>query len=174
MLELRARTGSARAIAFESRCDTEVVLHAFLEWDVEAFARLRGMFAAAFWTESRRRLVLVRDRMGIKPLYYRAPRRRSVLRLGAEGDSAASGNRAAHRYRAALDRYLSLNYVPGPHTLVEGIEKLAARALAGMARRRGVDAALLAARVSSRFADGSGIGEGRNWTGCCAAPSAST
>jgi asparagine synthase (glutamine-hydrolysing) len=55
---------------FQGHCDTETLLHAFLEWDTGAFAKLRGMFAAAFWTQSRRRLVLVRDRMGIKPLYF--------------------------------------------------------------------------------------------------------
>ncbi len=52
-----------------SHCDTETVLHAFLQWDTDAFARLRGMFAVALWTTSTRRLVLARDRMGIKPLY---------------------------------------------------------------------------------------------------------
>src|SRR5215831_12217974 len=55
---------------FRSRCDTETVLRAFLEWDTECFTRMRGMFAVALWSESRRRLVLARDRMGIKPLYY--------------------------------------------------------------------------------------------------------
>ena len=54
---------------FHSQCDTETLLQAFLEWDTDAFRRLRGMFAAAFWSQSRQRLVLVRDRMGIKPLY---------------------------------------------------------------------------------------------------------
>ena len=53
----------ARGRRFRTQCDTETLLEAFLEWDVEAFRRLRGMFAAAFWTESRRRLVLVRDRV---------------------------------------------------------------------------------------------------------------
>src|ERR1051325_1299423 len=55
---------------FRSNCDTETVLRAFLEWDTDCFARMRGMFAAALWTESRKRLVAARDRMGIKPLYY--------------------------------------------------------------------------------------------------------
>ncbi|HNY38876.1 MAG TPA: asparagine synthetase B, partial [Bryobacteraceae bacterium] len=54
---------------FETRCDTEVVLKGFVEWDMACFSRLRGMFAIAIWTESTKRLVLVRDRMGIKPLY---------------------------------------------------------------------------------------------------------
>src|SRR6202049_4372798 len=55
---------------FRSNCDTETVLRAFLEWDTACFSRMRGMFAVALWTESLKRLVLVRDRMGIKPLYY--------------------------------------------------------------------------------------------------------
>ena len=55
---------------FHSRCDTEVVLRSFLEWDTAAFAKLRGMFGFALWQQQQRRLILVRDRMGIKPLYY--------------------------------------------------------------------------------------------------------
>src|SRR5215471_3928827 len=68
-LEVRAELESM-GHRFRTRCDTETVLHAFLEWDTACFARFRGMFAVAFWTESRQRLVLARDRMGIKPLYY--------------------------------------------------------------------------------------------------------
>src|SRR5258708_4359127 len=49
---------------FHSHCDTETLLHAFLEWDTRCFARFRGMFAVALWTESSQRLVLARDRMG--------------------------------------------------------------------------------------------------------------
>ena len=67
-LEIR-RELEGRGHRFRSHCDTETVLRAFLEWDTACFDRLRGMFAAALWTESRRRLVLARDRMGIKPLY---------------------------------------------------------------------------------------------------------
>ncbi len=55
---------------FRTHCDTEVLLEAFREWDTDCFSRLRGMFAVALWSESRKRLVLARDRMGIKPLYY--------------------------------------------------------------------------------------------------------
>jgi len=55
---------------FRSNCDTEVALRAFVQWDVHCFQRFRGMFAAAFWQERGRRLILVRDRLGIKPLYY--------------------------------------------------------------------------------------------------------
>ena len=109
---------------FQTHCDTEVVLHAFLEWDVEAFARLRGMFGAAFWNEARNRLVLVRDRMGIKPLYYSL--RKSDLYFGSEMKSILLHPEIPrHINPAALDRYLALNYIPGTETMVEGIEKLA-------------------------------------------------
>ncbi len=94
--ELRQELSSAGHV-FRSRCDTETFLRAFLQWDVEAFKKVRGMFAAGFWTESQRRLVLVRDRLGIKPLYY--ARRAGNLYFGSElkGDPAPSGVRSPHR-----------------------------------------------------------------------------
>jgi asparagine synthase (glutamine-hydrolysing) len=108
---------------FRSRCDTETVLNAFLEWDLDAFAKMRGMFAAALWTQSQRRLVLVRDRLGIKPLYYR--RRGNDLYFGSELKAILLHPEMERRLNSAgLDHYLSLNYVPGPHTMVEGVEKL--------------------------------------------------
>jgi asparagine synthase (glutamine-hydrolysing) len=112
-----------RGHSFDSRCDTETLLRAFLEWDVDAFSRLRGMFAAALWTESQRRLVLVRDRLGIKPLYF--ARRGSNLYFGSELKTILLHPEIERRIDPeALDHYLSLNYVPGPRTLVEGVEKL--------------------------------------------------
>jgi asparagine synthase (glutamine-hydrolysing) len=108
---------------FHTQCDTETLLHAFLEWDAGAFARLRGMFAAAFWVESQRRLVLLRDRLGIKPLYY--ARRRGDVYFGSEIKTILAHPWFEPRLNVGgLHRYLSLNYVPGPDTLVEGIEKL--------------------------------------------------
>src|ERR1039458_2602276 len=68
-LEIRAEL-EGLGHRFHSNCDTETVLRAYLEWDTACFSRMRGMFAVALWTESEKRLVLVRDRMGIKPLYY--------------------------------------------------------------------------------------------------------
>ena len=108
---------------FHSRCDTETVLHAFLEWDIEAFRRFRGMFAAAFWTQSEKRLVLARDHMGIKPLYF--ARRRENIYFGSELKAILLHPEIDRSIDlAGLADYLSLNYVPGPRTLVEGIEKL--------------------------------------------------
>ena len=108
---------------FRSLSDTEVILAAFLEWDLECFARLRGMFAIALWTESRRRLVLARDRMGIKPLYV--SRRGRDLYFASELKAIFVHPEVERNLDpAALDCFLSLNYVPAPYTMVSGIEKL--------------------------------------------------
>jgi len=108
---------------FRSHCDTETVLRAFVEWDTDCFARLRGMFALAIWTKSTGRLVLARDRMGIKPLYI--ARYGEDLFFGSELKAILIHPEIERRLSmAGLDCYLSLNYVPCPWTLVDGIEKL--------------------------------------------------
>jgi len=121
-LELR-RELERRGHKFHTHCDTETVLNAFLEWDTDCFARLRGMFAVAIWSERQRRLVLARDRIGIKPLYI--ARRGEDLYFGSEL-KAILIHPEIERWLSldGLDCYLSLNYVPAPWTLVEGIEKL--------------------------------------------------
>ncbi|MDQ6705325.1 MAG: asparagine synthase (glutamine-hydrolyzing) [Acidobacteriota bacterium] len=108
---------------FRSQCDTEVLLQAFLQWDTRCFERLRGMFAAAIWSQSQKRLILARDRVGIKPLY--TYRRGRDIYFGSEL-KAILENPQIPRYLnlEALQDYLSLNFVPGPRTLIEGIEKL--------------------------------------------------
>jgi asparagine synthase (glutamine-hydrolysing) len=109
---------------FESHCDTEVALRAFAQWDVDCFARFRGMFAAAFWREYEDRLVLVRDRLGIKPLYYKV--QDGNLHFGSELKALFAHPDIPRRIsQKALSYYLSLNYVPTPYTLVDGIVKLA-------------------------------------------------
>ena len=122
-LELRQEL-EQKGHVFASRCDTETLLHAFLEWDTAAFAKLRGMFAAAFWSQSQQRLVLVRDRMGIKPLYI--AERHGELYFGSEVKTILAHPAIDRRLSpAGLHHFLSMNYVPQPATLVEGIEKLA-------------------------------------------------
>ena len=120
--ELRAEL-KALGHRFFTRSDTEVVLRAFLEWDTDCFRRLRGMFGLALWCESRRRLVLARDRVGIKPLYF--------YRQGH--DICFSSELKGILCHSDIDRtlgldglncYLRVNYVPAPFTLVRGIEKL--------------------------------------------------
>lgn len=122
-LELRAELESL-GHRFESHSDTETVLRAFLEWDKGCFTRLRGMFAVALWSKSRKRIVLARDRMGIKPLYI--TRQDEDLFFGSELKALFVHPEIDRRLSlAGLDCYFALNYIPSPWTLVEGVEKLA-------------------------------------------------
>jgi asparagine synthase (glutamine-hydrolysing) len=108
---------------FHTHCDTETVLHAFLEWDTDCFRRMRGMFGVALWKKSQRRLVLARDRMGIKPLYL--AHHGEDLIFGSELKALLIHPEIDRRLcMEGLDCYLSLNYVPCPWTLVEGVVKL--------------------------------------------------
>ena len=108
---------------FESHSDTETVLRAFLQWDKDCFKKLRGMFAVALWSKSRKRIVLARDRMGIKPLYI--SRQGEDLFFGSELKAIFVHPEIERTLNLhGLDCYLSLNYVPCPWTLVAGIEKL--------------------------------------------------
>lgn len=108
---------------FRSRSDTEVVLRAFLQWDTGCFAKLRGMFGLALWSQSRKRLVLARDRMGIKPLYV--SHQEGAIAFGSEMKALFEHPEIDRNIDLdGLNCYLSLNYVPAPYTLVEGIEKL--------------------------------------------------
>ncbi|MGC8548307.1 MAG: asparagine synthase (glutamine-hydrolyzing) [Acidobacteriaceae bacterium] len=108
---------------FESTCDTETLLHAFLEWDTDCFARLRGMFGVALWQQKQRRLVLARDRVGIKPLYI-ARQGEDVLFASELKGILIHPEFERRLSLQGLDCYLSMNYVPSPWTLVEGVEKL--------------------------------------------------
>jgi asparagine synthase (glutamine-hydrolysing) len=120
--ELRSELEAA-GMRFSTHSDTEVVLQAYLKWGTNCFRRLNGMFAVALWCTGEKRLVLARDRMGIKPLYIH--RRGNDLIFGSELKSIFAHPEVErvldHR---ALRYFLSLNYVPCPHTLVKGIEKL--------------------------------------------------
>ncbi len=121
-LVLRAEL-EKRGHRFESHSDTETVLRAFLEWDTECFSRLRGMFAVALWSKSRKRIVLARDRMGIKPLYV--ARQGEDIFFGSELKALFIHPEIDRNLSLeGLDCYLALNYIPGPWTMVDGIEKL--------------------------------------------------
>lgn len=121
-LELRVQL-EQHGHKFHSHSDTETVLHAFQEWDTGCLPLLRGMFAIAFWSESRGRLILARDRMGIKPLYWSRVGQEVVF--GSEMKVLFAHPEISRRLDLrGLDCYLAMNYVPCPGTLVEGIEKL--------------------------------------------------
>jgi asparagine synthase (glutamine-hydrolysing) len=112
-----------RGHQFHSECDTEVVLHAFTEWDTGCFSRLRGMFAVALLSRSEGRLILARDRMGIKPLYF--CQRGQNIYFGSEIKAILEHDEVSRVLDlAALQEYLSLNYVGSDRTLLSGIQKL--------------------------------------------------
>ncbi len=121
-LEVR-RELEALGRRFVSHCDTETVLQAFIAWDTDCFERLRGMFAVAIWTESRRRLVLARDRLGIKPLYL-AEKGDDLLFASELKGILIHPEIERQLSLEGLDCYLSMNYVPSPWTLIDGIKKL--------------------------------------------------
>jgi len=113
----------AEGFRFRSHCDTEVVLQAFRRWGSACFSRFRGMFAIAVWVQSEQRLILARDRMGIKPLYYCL--QDGEIYFGSELKCIFAHPAVRRRIcLQGLNCYLSLNYVPGPYTLVEGVAKL--------------------------------------------------
>jgi asparagine synthase (glutamine-hydrolysing) len=121
-LELRAELESL-GHRFSSHSDTETVLKAFVHWDTGALSRLRGMFAFAIWNKPQKRLVLARDRMGIKPLYYAS--RGEDLYFGSELKSIFVHPEIPRCLSLeGLDCYLALNYVPCPWTLIDGIVKV--------------------------------------------------
>jgi asparagine synthase (glutamine-hydrolysing) len=114
---------AADGFVFATNCDTEVVLHAFRRWGSDCFSRFRGMFAIAIWVQSKKRLILARDRMGIKPLYYCL--QEDEIYFGSELKCIlAHPDVSRDICIEGLNCFLSLNYVPGPSTLVEGISKL--------------------------------------------------
>jgi asparagine synthase (glutamine-hydrolysing) len=104
--------------------DTEVILHAFEAWGIDCVHRFRGMFAFALWDDRRRELWLVRDRIGIKPLYYSVYEGRFAF--GSEIKALLEDpDRARAVDEEALFHYLSFLTTPGPQTLFDGIKKLA-------------------------------------------------
>jgi asparagine synthase (glutamine-hydrolysing) len=110
---------------FSSGADTEVILHGYEEWGEAIVPRLRGMFAFAIWDSNRKVLFAARDRLGIKPFHwYESP---YGLVFGSE-IKAILEHPDVHRAldHEALDAYLSLLYVPAPHTIWKNLHKLPA------------------------------------------------
>jgi len=108
---------------FATRCDTEVILHAYEQWGASCLDRMNGMFAFALWDSRARRLFLARDRLGIKPLFVvKSPGRlvfaselQALLPALAESPSLDP---------FGLSSYFLAQYVPAPRTIFRGVEKL--------------------------------------------------
>ncbi len=114
-----------RGHQFLTSCDTEVIVHGYKEWGMDVLNRLNGMFGLAVWDVEKRRLLLARDAMGIKPLYYQIENGRLMFGSEVRPILAATGERPEVDI-AALNLFLRYRYTPAPLTLFEGISKLAA------------------------------------------------
>jgi len=103
--------------------DTEVILHAFEQWGIECLQKFRGMFAIALWDAKKRELWLIRDRIGIKPLYYSVHHGRVTFASEIKALlQDPEQNRALDE--AAFFHYLSFLTTPAPQTLFAGIRKV--------------------------------------------------
>jgi asparagine synthase (glutamine-hydrolysing) len=113
----------AKGHHFATRSDTETIVHLYEECGEECFARLRGMFAIALWDAPRRRLLLARDRVGKKPLYYASDHQRVLF--GSELKALlAAGGVSKDIDREGLSDYFSLGYIPAPKTIFRAVRKL--------------------------------------------------
>jgi asparagine synthase (glutamine-hydrolysing) len=135
--ELRSEIGNEFG-PWRSNTDTEVVLRAYRKWGVDAFTRLRGMFALALWDSSASELILVRDPLGIKPLYYSfevagenvAPKTdeqyqiKSLIFASELRALLATGRVSRNLNRAGVNSYLEFGSAQSPLTLIENVWSL--------------------------------------------------
>lgn len=114
----------SRGHCFYTTSDTEVIVHLYEEHGADFVEHLRGMFAIALWDAKSRRLVLARDRLGIKPLYFWSQGGRVVFGSELKCLLQAPGPKPTINLQA-VNHYLSLGYVPDPETIFAGVRKLA-------------------------------------------------
>jgi asparagine synthase (glutamine-hydrolysing) len=121
-MELRSRL-LKRGHVFRTRCDTEVIVHLYEEHGPRCVDHLRGMFAFAIWDEKVQRLLLVRDRVGIKPLYYYQSK--DSLVFASEVKALLTMPDVPRRLdEAVIDTLWTHRFLPGSETLLQGIRKL--------------------------------------------------
>ncbi len=111
--------------SFKSTGDTEVLVEAWSRWGLAALPKFKGMFAFAIWDRQEETLWLVRDRLGVKPLYY--SEQSNCLLFGSEIRSLlASGLVKKELNTDALAGFFRYQSVPGPHTIIQGVQELKA------------------------------------------------
>lgn len=113
----------AKGHVFKTRTDTEVIVHLYEEFGSDCVQKLRGMFAFAIWDEKSKTTFIARDRVGIKPLYYRLSEDSLIF---ASEIKAILADPSVTRKIApdVIDRFLTFLYLPGAQTLLKGIQKL--------------------------------------------------
>ncbi|HTE90832.1 MAG TPA: asparagine synthase (glutamine-hydrolyzing) [Terriglobales bacterium] len=113
-----------RGHVFQTRSDTEVIIHGYKEWGTEVLDHLNGMFGLAIWDVAKKRLVVARDALGIKLIYYRVTN--GQLTFGSEiRPVLAADDSKTDVDPAALNLFLRFRYTPSPLTIFQGIRKLA-------------------------------------------------
>ena len=121
--ELRAEL-EKRGYQFRTNSDTEVIVHGYKEWGTEVLNHLNGMFGLAIWDVKKKRVVVARDAMGIKLIYYRIAH--GELTFGSEiRPILAAGNSKQEVDPVALNLFLRFRYTPSPLTIFQDIRKLA-------------------------------------------------
>jgi asparagine synthase (glutamine-hydrolysing) len=113
----------ARGHHYSTHSDTETVIHLFEEYGADCVQHLRGMFAFAIWNRNTKTLFIARDRLGIKPLYYKLTPERLLFGSEIKALLAHGGIRPAFN-RAALPEYLAFGYLSGEESFYDGILKL--------------------------------------------------
>jgi asparagine synthase (glutamine-hydrolysing) len=114
----------SRGHRFRTKSDTEVIVHGYRQWGTDVFDRLNGMFGVAIWDARTQRLVLARDAMGIKLIYYAI--QDDTLWFGSEIRPVVAGMpKPPDVDPVALNLFLRYRYTPSPLTIFKGIEKLA-------------------------------------------------
>jgi asparagine synthase (glutamine-hydrolysing) len=109
---------------FRTDCDTEVIVHGYKQWGKKLFNRLNGMFGLAIWDVDRQRLVVARDAMGIKLIYYRLAD--GKLKFASEIRAILAAEESQTEVDPlALNLFLRYRYTPSPYTIFKGIRKLA-------------------------------------------------
>ncbi len=113
----------SRGHRFATRSDTETIVHLYEEYGAQCFSRLRGMFAVVLWDSRKEKLLLARDRVGKKPLFYFADNRRILFGSELKAILAADSLPRVLDHQALSD-YFSLGYIPAPKTIYRAIRKV--------------------------------------------------
>jgi asparagine synthase (glutamine-hydrolysing) len=121
--ELRAELQS-KGHQFRTNSDTEVIIHGYEDWGTDVFNHLNGMFGLAIWDVQKERLILARDAMGIKLIYYKIDN--GILTFGSEIRAILAAQESRPNVDpTALNLFLRFRYTPSPLTIFQGIRKLA-------------------------------------------------
>ena len=115
-----------RGHIFKSNTDTEIFVHSYEEWGMDFVQKLRGMFATAVWDRKNNKLILIRDRLGIKPLYYTLLEDQTLV-FGSELKTILIHPKVKRFLEPqALNIFLTLEYIPAPFSIFKNIFKLPA------------------------------------------------